>query len=294
MSLPAFRIVNPGLGASVQDKGRRGWRRFGVPRSGVLDAHAAEAANLLLNNPANAPVVEFLWGGAEIEVLSDIWLAVTGAGLKGAEMWRTHYATVGETLRFSAGQAGVWSYLGVEGGVSAPMILGSVSSYPRGGIGAALKRGDVLFRCQRVGSHFPEHVVGRFLSSSAIPDYSTPPAVRVWPAPQWQHFEPAVRQAFFAQNWEVSSQSDRVGYRLLGSPLRVPSIEMISEPVRVGSVQVPPNGLPIITMPDGPTVGGYLKLGLVDEADLRWVAQTRPGGKLRFRLVEQEQGTAWT
>ena len=83
----------------------------------------------------------------------------------------------------------------------------------------------------------------------------------------------------------MSSQSDRVGYRLTGNPLKPSATQIISEPVLVGSIQIPANGLPIVTMRDGPTVGGYPKLGLVDAADLSWLAQCRPGTKVKFELV---------
>jgi allophanate hydrolase subunit 2 len=91
------------------------------------------------------------------------------------------------------------------------------------------------------------------------------------------------RELFFTQVWTVTSQSDRVGYRLGGAPLGSRLPQLISEPVRVGTVQVPENGLPIVTMRDGPTVGGYPKLGMVDPADVSWLAQCRPGQKVRFQ-----------
>lgn len=111
-----------------------------------------------------------------------------------------------------------------------------------------------------------------------IRDYSAPPAFRVWPGPQRTMFS----DEFFGREWIVTPQSNRVGYRLSGEPLAFARRELLSEPVRVGTIQVPENGLPIVTMRDGPTVGGYPKLGLVDPADLSWLAQCRAGQKVRF------------
>ena len=97
------------------------------------------------------------------------------------------------------------------------------------------------------------------------------------------------RQLFFGEPWTVTSQSDRVGYRLSGTPLTSKLPQLISEPMRTGTIQVPENGQPIVMMRDGPTVGGYPKLGLLDAADVAWLAQCRPGQQVRFQAV----GTDW-
>lgn len=115
-------------------------------------------------------------------------------------------------------------------------------------------------------------------SANEIRDYTAPPAFKVWKGPQREMFS----HAFFEQQWTVTPQSNRVGYRLAGEPLKFDKCEILSEPIRVGTIQVPDNGLPIVTLRDGPTVGGYPKLGMVDPAHLSWLAQCRPGQKIRF------------
>jgi allophanate hydrolase subunit 2 len=102
-------------------------------------------------------------------------------------------------------------------------------------------------------------------------------------------FNPPDREKFFKQAWKVTTQSDRVGYRLAGKALAPRTDQRLSEPVRVGVIQVPESGQPIITMRDGPTVGGYPKLGVVDAADLSWLAQCRPGQQVRFRQADETQ-----
>ena len=114
-----------------------------------------------------------------------------------------------------------------------------------------------------------------------VRDYLAPPAFRVWPGPQRRMFS----DAFFQREWIVTTQSNRVGYRLTGEPVKFEKCELLSEPVRVGTIQVPENGLPIVTMRDGPTVGGYPKLGMVDPVDLSWLTQCRPGQKIRFTVA---------
>jgi biotin-dependent carboxylase-like uncharacterized protein len=252
-----------------------------------MDDHAARWANRLLDNPADAPVLELLLQGAEISVRHDTWIAITGANAEGSHpSWRAVRVQSGETIRFSRQRSGIWIYVAVEGGFDAPRLLGSASVYTRGGLGRSLDNGDVLRRVNAGEFHLPEHVAGRMAPWSEQRDYRVPPPLRFWRGPQWEFFGEADRQKFFAQSWTVSSQCDRVGYRLTSDPLKPRDEQIISEPVRVGTIQVPENGQPIVTLRDGPTVGGYPKLGLVDAADLSWLVQCCAGQTVRFRLAE--------
>ncbi|MBM4048905.1 MAG: biotin-dependent carboxyltransferase family protein [Planctomycetes bacterium] len=281
-----LEVIDPGLGMTFQDRGRPGWRRFGVPSSGAMDDHAAGWANRLLDNPPDAPVLELLLQGARLRVLNDAWLAVTGADADASvPTWRTVRVKAGDEVRFPHIRRGVWTYVAIEGGFDAPHVLGSASVCPRGRLGAPLTRGDVLRRRDTPGFHLPEHVAGRTIAWDERRDYNSPPPLRVWPGPQWDFFGEADRSAFFSREWTVAPQSDRVGYRLHGEPLKLRQVQILSEPVLVGSVQVPDNGQPIVTMRDGPTVGGYPKLGVLDPADVSWLAQCRPGQKVSFKLV---------
>jgi biotin-dependent carboxylase-like uncharacterized protein len=281
-----FEILDSGLGATLQDCGRAGWRRFGVPPGGAMDDHAATWANRLLDNPASAPLVELMLQGAKIRVLRSTWIAITGADAKATvPTWRVVRVEKADNIHFPSNQSGVWTYLAVEGGFSASRLLGSASAYPRGGLGRPLAKGEILSRLAGDRFHLPTGVAGRAVDWHEIRHYDAPPSVRVWRGPQWDSFSETDRQLFFETDWTVSSQSDRVGYRLTGKPLKPSSDQIISEAVLVGSIQIPANGLPIVTMRDGPTVGGYPKLGIVDGRDLAWIAQSRPGTRLRFRLI---------
>ena len=281
-----FEIIDPGLGATVQDRGRVGWRRFGVPPGGAMDDHAAGWANRLLDNPVGAPVVELMLQGAKFGALRPAWITVTGADAKASvPTWRVVRVQKGDVISFPINQSGVWTYLAVEGGFCAQRLLGSVSAYPRGGLGHALTKGDVLSCPAPTHFQLPAGIAGRIVDWQEIRRYDAPPPLRVWRAPQWDYFHDIDRQRFCATDWTVSSQSDRVGYRLTGEPLKGSVDQIISEPVLVGSIQIPTNGLPIVTMRDGPTVGGYPKLGMVDGRDLAWLAQSRPGARVRFQLV---------
>jgi biotin-dependent carboxylase-like uncharacterized protein len=286
MGSRVFEILEPGLGATLQDRGRTGWRQFGVPTSGAMDDHAACWANRLLDNAPDAPVVEFLLQGAKLRAFGETWIAVTGADADASvPTWRTVRTKEADVLQFPVSRAGVWIYLAVESGFEASRWLGSVSDYARGQLGRPAVSGSVLCRATNARFELPRGIAGRVVDWHERRDYGSPPPLRVWRAPQWELFSESDRERFFEQDWEVSSKSDRVGYRLTGKPLEPSVSQILSEPVLVGSIQIPPDGQPIVTMRDGPTVGGYPKLGLLEAADVSWLSQCRPGVKVRFQLV---------
>jgi biotin-dependent carboxylase-like uncharacterized protein len=281
-----LRILDTGLGASLQDRGRHGWRRWGVPISGPMDRHSAACANRLLDNERGSPVIELLSQGAKFEVLENVWVAICGAATEcSIPAWRAHRAAVGEIISVRHCRAGMWSYLAVEGGFAEDPIFGSASYYARANLGRKLEKNAILERQANTRFQLPGGVSGRVASWTDRWDFTQSPKIRVFPGPQWKSFSLADREVFLTESWKVSPRSDRVGYRLEGPTLKADPAEIDSEAVRLGSIQVPENGQPIITMPDGPTVGGYPKIALVDELDLPWVAQSRPGQSVRFQLL---------
>ena len=282
-----LRVIETGFGASIQDLGRPGWRRFGVPPSGCMDFHAADCANRLLDNERSAAVIEVLLGGCRFEMLRPAWVAITGAAVKTpVGPWRAYHAEAGELITLRQGAAGVWIYLAIEGGFLAPHYFGSASHYGRGGIGMKLEKNLALSPASSHIWRLPPGVAGRVASWEDQRDYAHPPPLRVWTGPQWNSFSSADRDLFLNSDWTVRPESDRVGYRLSGPALKANPPEIFSEAVRVGSVQAPEAGQPIVTMRDGPTVGGYPKIALVDDEDLPWLAQCRPGQIVRFKLIE--------
>jgi len=289
-AMPSLRLLSAGMGVTVQDPGRPGYRRFGVPPGGVMDPYAAAWANRLLENPEHAPVLELCLQGQRLEVLESGWLAVTGsssgpAGKSGG--WSAFRVRAGEVLEFPPGPAGIWSYLGLPGGVAAPRFLGSASQHPQAGIGAWIRPGDVIGR--ESGSRFcpPSPTAVRRVSWTERPRPTADGVVRAWPGPQWDQFSDEDRERLFSAEWRISARSNRVGFRLEGPLLSSGTGEMISEAVLAGCVQVPPSGQPLITMPDGPTLGGYPQLAIVDPEDLPLASQVRPGHVLRFRLAKE-------
>jgi biotin-dependent carboxylase-like uncharacterized protein len=277
-AIAVLSVIAPGLSITVQDGGRSGWRRFGIPPGGAMDRRAMWLANRLLDNPADAPVLECLQGGRLI-ALENVDLALAGAW--GARAWT---ARPDEIIEMAPSLAGVWQYLAVPGGIQADRFLGSASVCARAGIGDALKKGDRITCLSTPTGRLPERVKCR--RPAELLDYDGDAPLHIWPGPQWNAFDAPSRNSFLGQKWRVSARSDRTGYRLEGAPLTPPSGNLTSEPVRVGSVQVPPDGQPVVTLNDGPTVGGYAKIALVDADDLARLVQTRPGQGVRFRRMD--------
>jgi biotin-dependent carboxylase-like uncharacterized protein len=227
--------------------------------------------------------------GARLRLLQDAWIALTGADVSiqgGPQVWQAFQARADSVISFPKNHSGVWLYLAVAGGFDSECPGGQSQVYPRGLLGQPLKPGQ---RLKRQGAHafpLPQGVAGRWVARQEQRRYDEIPALRLWPGPQWDQFDKKDRRTMLESDWTVTTQSNRVGYRLDGPPLHPTKHQMLSEPVLVGSVQVPSNGQPIVTMRDGPTVGGYPKIGVVDPQDIPWLSQCRPGRKVRFTLTK--------
>ena len=280
---PVLEVLAVGAGMSIQDFGRSGWKRFGIPPGGAMDLESARTANLLVGNDAGAPLVELLFTGAKFLVLSSSELAIAGAEVEcDCPTWRNFRVEPGSEISFGALRSGVWSYLAVGGGFAAPRWFGSASANPRAGFGETVLPGTRLFCENRLPA---EEISSRFVPELVREGYGRTPVLRVWRGPEWDGFTEEARRQFLEQTWRVSSQSDRAGYRLEGNSLES-RLRMPSAPVAVGAIQVPPNGLPIVLLRDGPTVGGYPRLAILDSSGISRFTQCAPGTDVRFALAE--------
>ncbi len=281
-----FEVLATGVGLSIQDAGRVGWRGYGVPSGGAMDRAAARMANELLGNTPTAPVLELALQGARLRVLEDCWVALCGAELgTSLKPWSAQLLKAGDVLDFRGGTSGLWAYLAVPGGFVAERFFGSASVDLRNGLGQALVRGSLLHAAEPAPRISDDGVVTRQWIPEMQRHYATKLTVDLLPGPQFDLFTHSSREQLVASDWIVSPAIDRTGFRLEGPVLEVPE-SIPSEPVIPGSFQVPGNGQPIITMADGPTVGGYAKIAVLKDADLDWVAQCRPGTKLKFRWAD--------
>lgn len=295
-------VLEPGLQTQLQDEGRWGWQRDGVPVGGAMDAWSHRLANLLAGNAEDEATLEILMTGPRLRFDQDAAIALTGAdlpaSLDGQEvaMHRRIHVPAGAVLSFGRRRAGLRAYLAVAGGFDVPQVLGSRSTYLRGGFGGlhgrALCRGDVLPLKAAAGTAAPpdqaEVTPPPLDLLPALPDPGADACatVAVLRGEHWDLFDAEARQALLAQAWRIGSQSDRMGYRLRGTALRrTGDEELLSEGVAFGTVQVPPDGQPIVLMAERQSTGGYPKIAHVASVDLPMLAQLAPGQRVRFELV---------
>ena len=296
--MATLAIVRAGILTTVQDLGRPGWGAFGVPVSGAMDRFAARAANQMVGNPPRAPVVELTGPGAAL-ALDEARLIAVGGGDLGAIIsdatgearplppWQSTRLSVGETLRFTARRSGARALLAIAGGLEIGTVFGSAGTDVANGLGGW--HGRPL----RSGDRLPL-ATARPASQGAAPSaalltaiYGDPVLLRFLPTPNGS---PALTAWLAEAPFIVTPQSNRVGFRLRagrgGPPANGAAGERVSEPIAPGTLQLPPDGQPILLMADRQTIGGYPVAGHVITADLSRAAQLWPGDHLRFRAVD--------
>lgn len=291
-----IEVESGGPGGTVQDAGRVGQRHSGIALAGCLVLPLAEAANALVGNPVGSACLEWRGPGLVLRVRSGpVQVAMAGA-VRGdvscrdgpwrpLAAWRSTTLATGDRLRLGAAVEGC-AYLALGGGVRVPRVLGSRSTHVRtrlGGVdGRMLRPGDQLpCACRQDGC------TDERMARAPLPWPVGPIRVR-W-GPQDDHFTAAARARFVTTDWHVTPEQDRMGMRLAGPPLAHLSAEaadIVSDGVVPGAVQVPANGLPIVLLADGQTVGGYPKIATVIRADLPRLALVSPGRTLRFEAVD--------
>lgn len=275
-----------GMQTTVQDLGRPGYRSAGLPLSGAMDRFAIRVANLLVGNPEQAPALEFVLLGPELEFSSAALVAATGGDFDALPRWQPVRIEAGTTVRFSAAREGCRGYLAVAGGFDVAPAFGSASTYLRAKIGGldgqALRTGAVL-RAPELSRQVRDHWR---IDPRILPPYSGSPSVRVIRGAQASEFG----RTFFEAPYQVTAQSDRMGIRLKGPTLgRHSEAELRSSTVMPGTIQVPPDGQPIVLMADAQTIGGYPQIAHVISVDLPLVAQLRPGDVFTVAEVSLEE-----
>jgi antagonist of KipI len=301
----ALEVLDGGLCTTVQDRGRSGLGRYGVSPAGALDRGSAARANAAVGNGPDAAVLECTVAGPALLFLRPVRFAVAGADL-GAVLeradlgdWPVPGATAvlarpGNVLRFSGRRRGCRAYVALEGGIDVPLLLGSRSTDLTasfgGHAGRPLCAGDQLGLLAPAGG-WRSGPRGREVREDGPIDAT--PVLRVVPGPQLEHFTPATVERFLAGEWQVAATSDRAACRLAGPRLEhAGPAEISSEGMVPGSIQVPPDGQPVVMLADGPTTGGYPKIATVASADLAALAQVLPGGQaVRFRRQEPGERT---
>lgn len=277
----ALEVLAVGGIATVQDLGRHGHAHLGVPPSGALDRPSLRLANRLVGNSEGAAAIEILLGGARLRAHTSLWVAVTGAPC-GAAMGTPVQLLDNETLTIPPATEGMATYVAVRGGIDVPEVLGSRSTDLFSGIGARLLAGDHLLIGSRKGC-------GRMpVDVAPLEPIDPEPILAVRLGPRDDRFTPQAVGRLTTSIYIVTPMSNRVALRLEGLPLeRRDRAELPPEAMLTGSIQIPPDGQPILFLPDHPTTGGYPVIAVVVEADLHKAGQARPGTTIRFRLASR-------
>ena len=281
----AIEVVKPGALTTVQDLGRPGFAHLGIPRSGAADRSSLKLANRLVGNAEGAAALECTLIGPSLTFDGDAVIAITGAEVaarvNGEEVALNSAVNIpaGGLLELATTSTGLRNYIAVRGGLEAEPMMGSSSSDLLSGLGPApLKAG------QTIATGKPTGEVPAIGVAPVAPPADVP-LLHVVAGPRADWFADDALALLAASSWEVSSDSNRSGVRLLGPELpRLRHDQLLSEGMAHGAIQVPASGQPIILLADHPTTGGYPVIAVVASADLDAGGQLRPGQKLRFAL----------
>jgi antagonist of KipI len=291
-------VARAGFLTSVQDLGRTGFRQFGVSTSGALDSFALRVVNLLVGNDEGAAGLEITLGGVQLRFEDDRIVAWCGGefdvqiGSRALPPGHVACLKAGDELKFGRAQIGCRCWLAISAGIDVPAVLGSRSTDLRanfgGFAGRALRDGDELSlgECSRSQTA----ATGGISSWTAPHDWASPatrvPILRFTRGADWNRFNDVTIQRFTSYGFSVSSDSDRMGVRFDGPELKCEDkMDLISEAVAPGTIQVPPSGKPILLLGDCQTIGGYPKIAHVITVDLGVAAQLRAGDHVRFSEV---------
>jgi biotin-dependent carboxylase-like uncharacterized protein len=303
-----LKVLEGGLQTTVQDAGRFGWYHIGMPPAGAMDQLSFRVGNMLVGNRDDEAALEITFAGPVMETTEEALVAVTGADLRvelngtRVPQWVAHRVRPGDRITCGQAQRGVRAYFCVSGGITIPPLLGSRSTYLLarfGGVeGRRLEAGDLL----PVGPLRPEADarVGRMIPSGFLPKLGKEIELRIiMGLCSYRLTEDSVEE-FLTVKWEVSTEADRVGYRLRGPAFRFKDREppfgagsdasnVVDVGYPVGSVQVPGGQEAILLMRDAVTGGGYATIGTAIQCDLDLLAQAPPGSKVTFRAVDVDE-----
>lgn len=306
-------VIKPGLLTTVQDLGRFGFQKYGIIVSGVMDQFSHRISNLLVGNEENEPTLELTLLGPTIEFKKNALISICGGDLsptidgKPVRLWRSVFVKKGSILRFGPCKIGCRAYLAVAGGFKIPTIMNSKSTYLRAEIGGfngrALQAGDQLEfgSPSDLSTRIIEHPGKKSanqqfvemewtVAADLIPIHQNKSTIRVMKGRQFHLFTKESQNKLFHEPFEVTAQSDRMGYRLKGPKLTLQNAaEMISEAVNFGTIQVPSDGNPIVLLADRQTTGGYPKIGQIATVDLPLMAQAKPGDSIKFTEISRDE-----
>ncbi len=309
-------VISYGMLSSIQDLGRYGFQKHGVIVSGAMDTYSLRIGNLLVGNQEGEAGLEITLLGPTLLLEEDALIAITGGNLspevEGVQvpMWRPVLVKKGSVLKFGKIKSGCRAYLTIAGGFAIPEVMTSKSTYLRAGLGGyegrALKDGDKLEtnsisdyslnlfnKLKKKDTAQPFITTRWFVDFNKFITLSNEHTIRVIEGSHFSRCSSNSQKNFYAGKFTVTPQSDRMGYRLSGPEIKLDEkFELLSEAVTVGTIQLPPDGHPIILLADRQTTGGYPKIAQVISVDLSLVAQMKPGGEICFQEISLEEAEA--
>lgn len=304
----SIKVIRPGLMATIQDLGRFGFQKFGVIVGGAMDQYSLRIANLLVGNDEGEGALEITLYGTILRFDKDQVIAITGGDLQATidgenvPMWRPILIEKGETLTFKSAIQGCRAYIAFAGGIEVPYVMGSKSTYIRASIGGfygkPLTRGD-RFSCGKMNRRnkfiFEQlkqqlgHVSWN-VNDPSLFNIRHAKTIRVLRGTEFDDFNESSQHSLFKEGYTITALLDRMGYQLDGPSLSLTNpLELLSEGVTYGTIQVPPSGKPIILMADRQTTGGYPKIGQVISTDLANLAQLQSFQTIHFKSVSLEE-----
>jgi biotin-dependent carboxylase-like uncharacterized protein len=294
MSNVLMTVLNGGAHTTLQDAGRPGYRHLGIPRSGAADRLSFAIANYLVGNDWDAPALECTLGGLHLRFEKDTQIAISGA-----EMWaqingmniqmnRALPVKKGDILTFSFARIGCRAYIAAKGGLVGQSFLQSVSTY------APAKLGGLDGRAYRVGDIIAganqDNKGPQSLPTGYTPIMSRHIVLRARSVSEWDRLSPNAQRYMYTSPFLTTQDTDRMGARLIGDQIDLidPS-PLVSGPILPGTLQVPPDGKPILAMTDGHCTGGYARALQVISADQWLLGQIAPGSPVSFRRCFVEE-----
>jgi antagonist of KipI len=293
-----IEVIEGGIFTTVQDLGRYGYQRYGVPVSGALDRFAIRVANLLVGNREEDAGLETTFMGLQLHFLCDSTIALAGGDLgpmvngEPIPTWESVAISKDSILSFKGLQDGIRAYLCVKGGIDVPTVLSSRSTFTRSRLGGfegrPLAPGDMIPLVGTVSD--AARVAVRKLAPHNIPSYGKHHTLRVIMGPQDDAFTEVGIDTFLSSSFTFTPMFDRMGCRLDGPVIEHKrGADIVSDGTPCGSVQVTGNGMPIVLLADCGTTGGYTKIATIISVDLPKIGQAQPGDTITFRAASLEE-----
>lgn len=284
--MSGLEVVKAGILTTIQDSGRSGFMDYGITKSGVMDLYAYEWLNKLLENKPNTNCLEVVFGDVEFKVKCETYIAITGAECefsineKSTQNWQVCKLCYGDSIKIGKLLSGTRVYIGVKGGFNVLKELGSSSSTLKEKIGGdKLKNKDIL-ECKS----FLDLPLKK-LQKKFIPEYKKELTLRVVLGYQEDSFSKEEKEKFFNSSYIITTQNNKMGYKLSGEKIKSKLDGIISEAISLGSIQIPKDGQPIILLNERQTIGGYPKIGTVLPIDCYRLAQMEAGSTIQFKQI---------